>query len=309
MTKKRIQSRIAGSRRAYPIALVLATAVWLARGLVDEGLWLPFALVICTTWIVARTNTIHAIMRTYTRMMACSFLSMSLICLPYFIDPRGAGMALGFAMIFFFLFSTYQDKASVGTVFVTFAMVGFTSLLYVKTLYLVPILWIVLLSRMMAMSPRTFGASLFGLAAPYWFAATYCMAFADIDVMVRHLSGLWQLSPIPDWESVTLGAVAMFSIVVVLMLTGVIHFVNTSHNDKIKTRMIFESYMLMCAALTVFIVLQPKDVALLLPALIVTTAPLLAHYITYTETRLTNLSFLAMIALTALATWYHLWKY
>ena len=71
------------------IAAIIAT--WVFSGLTSNIRLLSLALIIATTMVMVRLNTIHAIMRTYSRMVSCSFLAISAIALPYFINPTDAG--------------------------------------------------------------------------------------------------------------------------------------------------------------------------------------------------------------------------
>ena len=71
--------------------------------------------------------------------------------------------------------------------------------------------------------------------------------------------------------------------------------------------MIYESFMIMNLALIVFIALQPTQMPQLIPIMAVSVSPLIAHYITYTNTRLTNLSFIGFIVIVILSLAYHIW--
>lgn len=50
-----------------------------------------------------------------------------------------------------------------------FVAIGVASVFYVELMWLVPILWILLTTNVLAMSLRTFIASILGVALPYWF--------------------------------------------------------------------------------------------------------------------------------------------
>ena len=71
--------------------------------------------------------------------------------------------------------------------------------------------------------------------------------------------------------------------------------------------MIFESFIITDIALLAFIILQPAEMECLVPMMAVGVSPLVAHYVTYTSSRLSNLSFLGMILIVVLSTAYHLW--
>lgn len=287
------------------IAAIIAT--WVLSGLTSNSHLLSLALIIATTMVMVRLNTIHAIMRTYSRMVSCSFLAISAIALPYFINPTDAALPLCFSIIYTLLFFSYQDNSSVGIIFISFLILGVASLIYIPVLFLVPILWIIISTRMMSMSARSFFASILGLITPYWFAAAYCLYNANIDMLISHITAIANFTPVADFESLEIRDIAIFAIVMLLFITGSIHFIRTSHNDKIRTRMIYESFIIMTLALIVFAALQPSEIPQLVPIMSISVSPLIAHYITYTNTRLTNLSFVGIVVIVVLTLAYHIW--
>jgi len=328
--KKRLQNKIAESRYSLPVVVSFTVVVWIlaltnphsiiyhSTSIFDKAFFteisdintrvphfLPFgnrgilslAVILLTSWLMVRLNTIYALMRVYSRMISCSFLALSLIIMPVVVPLEGALLTLGMAIIYLLMFSCYQDKDTIGRIFLTFIVVGLISLLYIRVLYFLPFLWFILSTRMMAMSWRGFFASLLGLITPYWFAAVYCFATNKIPWLINHLTDVAVFTPIFDNAPTSVVDICMPAIIIVIVIMGIIHFINTSHNDKIKTRMIYESLIIINIAIIIFMVLQPVRISFLLPMLIVSGSPLVAHYVTYTNTRLTNLSFIVMLIL------------
>ena len=305
MTKKRLQSKIAGSKYSLPITAVLFATAWVGSGLTAPEQLVSLGLIMATTFVMARLNTVHAIMRTYSRMPSCSFLAICAICLPCFLLPSTAMLPLCFCVACFLLFQTYQDKTATGIIFVVFAIIGASSLLFIQMLFLVPIMWIVMGTRMMAMSARTFWASILGLITPYWFAAVWFFYSSDIIQLVNHITSIADFSPLGvySWDVFSL----MFVLILLLCIIGTIHFVKTSHNDKIRTRMIYESFIFFNIAITAIIILQPVHMPKLLPIMAVSASPMLAHYATYTHSKFSNITFLLIVLLAIFSAAYHLW--
>ena len=190
MAKKRLQNKIAESRYALVTSIAALAATWGSFILTSNERLIALALILATTLVMVRLNTIHAIMRTYSRMVSCSFLAISAIALPYFIAPANAALPLCFSIIYTLLFFSYQDNSAVGIIFLAFLVLGIASLIYIPVLFLVPIFWIIISTRMLAMSPRTFFASILGLITPYWFAAAYCLYAANIDLLTNHIAAI-----------------------------------------------------------------------------------------------------------------------
>ena len=74
LRKKRFQNKVAASRYALPITATLATLVWVAVGLLVSNIWVQFAFTILSTFLMVELNNRNALMRTYSRMVSCSFL-------------------------------------------------------------------------------------------------------------------------------------------------------------------------------------------------------------------------------------------
>lgn len=252
-------------------------------------------------------NANNALLRIYSRMVSCSYMVLALMTGILFVPVQTAAVPLCMSFFYLILFQAYQDKAASGTVFYAFAMIGIASLFFVQILFFVPLLWIMLFSNILAWSTKTFCASILGLLAPYWFVAAYCVYASRMDEFCAHFVLLGQFGNIADISSLTLNHYITFAIVVVLAMTGIIHFFRNSFKDKIRTRMFFEMFMQMTIASVVFIVLQPQHYDALMGIMVVSTAPLIAHFLSLTYTRWTNYAFFAILLVVLVDTFYNTW--
>ena len=75
------QKHIAQSRWASPITAAYGLVVTSAAGLVTDGLWLNFAMLLVSTVMMAELNNYYALIRIYSRMVSCSFLVMTTMSL------------------------------------------------------------------------------------------------------------------------------------------------------------------------------------------------------------------------------------
>ena len=73
-----------------------------------------------------------------------------------------------------------------------------------------------------------------------------------------------------------------------LSLTGFVHYVRRSFDDKINVRMYHYVYLTLYVVLALWLCWQPQHTTILLPLLILTGTPSAAHFITFTHSRLTN---------------------
>lgn len=294
---KRLQHRIAASRYALPVTALYAVAVCLACGLWQHRLWLQLAALAVSTYLMVLANNRHGLIRIYSRMVSCAYLMLWMAACYLFPSAEAGLIAVCLAAFHTILFHAYQDKQSMATVYYAFCFIGIASLPFVQVLWLVPVLWVLLATKVLAMSARTFVASLLGLLTPYWLGGAYYIYRYGLQAAADHFAALARWAPLCRLGDLTLPRLLTLSLVALLGMVGIVHFLRTSYRDKIRTRMIYEYLMVLEGALVVYIVLQPQFADQLLPALIVTTAPLIGHYAALSEGRIANIAFMVIVAL------------
>ena len=80
-----------------------------------------------------------------------------------------------------------------------------------------------------------------------------------------------------------------------------------SYLDKIRTRMIYEVFIVIDLCCFCLIILQPQHFDRLLGLAILTTSPLIGHYLALSHTKISNICFYAIIVLALIITFYNLW--
>ncbi len=297
--------------------LVYTVLVWLAGGLLHDvdfrlplqigPLWVPFLCMLLSALLMAELNNINALIRIYSRMVSCSFLALT--CMAAFLFPslQGAIAQLCFIAFYICLFHTYQDKGAVGWAFYAFFCLGMASTVFVHILFFLPFVWYVMARYLMTLSWRTFWASVIGIVAPYWFVVVYYLFTDNLMGFARHFMPLAQFEPLFVFAQVGEHRIVTFFFIVLLAFVGMIHFWRNSFYDKIRTRMLFNTFIMMDLLAMIFIVLQPQHSDVLLKFMIVNTAPLIGHFIALTRTRITNVAFCVMLLVTLFLTLYNLW--
>lgn len=290
---------IAGGRATLPAMSVIAVATWLLAGVVQQGLWLQAACFAITAYLLVVLNNANSLIRIYSRTVSCAFMVMTCSSVYLFPSLRG-GIVGACAVLFYILFlRSFQNRNASGWVFYAFACVGISSVLFVQTLFYVPLLWILLATNMTAMGWRTLSASILGLLLPYWFAAGYCVFSGDFTFLEAHFTPMAEFGQVADIFCVNTYQLLTFAFVVVCAVTGTVHFLRNSNRDKIRTRMIFEMFITVDIATIVFIILQPVHFDMLIRIAIINTSPLIAHFVTLTHTKLTNAATLLLLAAAA----------
>ena len=279
---------------------VYAIVVWLSCGLVADLLWMQFACFVISSYLMVELNNSNALIRIYSRMVSCSFIMM--VCMSTFLMKSASAMLLSIFVVMSFItaFLTYQDKSSMGRTFYSFLSLGLATLLEVRLLYFAPVMWIAMFFYLRSMNIRIFISSLFGLVCPYWFVSLYLIYTNDFTLAVSHFSRLVKFGHIADFSHIPVSALVSIYFVTTLSVTGIIHYLRNRINDKTRTRMLYNTFILFNLATIVFLILQPQLYMPLLTILIVTGSPLIAHFIALTHTWITNMSF-KVIVITALA--------
>ena len=180
------------------------------------------------------------------------------------------------------------------------------SLVFVQVLYFVPVLWLIMIINMRAMSNRTFIASILGVITPYWLWTGYLAIAGDVHPLLEHVMDLTRFTPL-SLEKIPFNKSVTLLFVLVMAVIGIIHYLKTSFNDKIKVRMFFEVFIIMDLISIMFMGLQSTHYDILLRLIIINTSPLIAHYMTLTRTWITNISFVLILIAALILTVYNLW--
>ena len=300
---------MAESRFTLPAVAAYGIVIWLLCGLLQQHWWIQFACYVLSTYLMVELNNSNALIRIYSRSVSAAFIILTCMACFLFSSMEGAIAQLCIVASLLTLFRTYQDKSSVGWCFYTFLLISLGSLVEVHLLWFVPIFLIVTVFFIYSLSYRTFFASLLGLILPYWFLAAWTLwkSGSDFTPFVAHFAPLAEFQFPFDYLSVPLSHILTFAFLVVLTITGVIHYLRTSYNDKIRIRQIFYSFIFLNFTATVFAVIQPQHFDLMLRLMIITTSPIIAHFVSLTYTRLTNIAFYVIIGAALILTVFNLW--
>ena len=304
---KRTQNRIAESRWALPICAAYTLLICLISGLFSEGIWAQLALTAIATLLMVELNNRNSLIRIYSRMVSCSFLVMTMMT-PHKIESiDGCIVSMCFVAFYLALCNAYQDKKATGYVLWAFAAIGVASIVWIQILLFIPVLWVLTATNILAMSLRTFVTSILGVIMPYWFLSAYYIYIGDIMHIVDHIATIANFEPLFIYKNCSINDFLPLCFIILLAITGSIHFLRTSYKDKIRTRMIYEMFITMSVATIVLILLQPQHANIATHLLIISTAPLIGHFLALTSTKITNIASLAIMATALVITALNLW--
>ncbi len=305
--KKRLQNRIAESRLTLPSAIVYATACWILCGLFPQNMWIQAGCFGLTTFCMLMLNNTNALIRIYSRMVSSAFLILSCMLCFLFNSVAGNVSQLFFAASYLILFFTYQDTNSPGFTYYGFLLFGLATIASVHLLYLLPVLWILMVTNLQSFSWRTFMASLMGVATPYW--VVFCLGVyqQDLSFFVNHFQPFIEFHTPFNLSILDINRKIILFFLVVMAIVSTLHFWQTSYLDKFRIRMLYGLFIRMDFALFLYIILQPQLYDILIRLLIINTAPLIAHFFALTKSKFTNILFIIVMLAVGCFTAYNVW--
>ena len=303
---RRIQNKVAESRWALPMAILYSIAIWLLAGLVQEQWWIQFGCFLLSSTLMAHLNNINVLIRIYSRMVSVSFIFLSTAAVFLFPSVKGAAIQLCFIASLLFFYNCYQDKDTPGWTFYTFLFLGLGSIADIHFLYFVPIFWLMMVIIVYSISWRTVVASLVGLLTPYWFWIAWILwqKNGSIISITKHILTLTDYQvPVP----LTVQQTLLLGLIILLGVTGAIHFLRTSFRDKIRTRQIFYSFFIIGIVAGILMVLQTQHYDMLIRIMTIAVSPLIGHFLALTKTKITNIAFIVISVAVLALTIFNLW--
>lgn len=306
----RFQNHVSESIFTLPVCAVVATVMW----------WWPqqeFALrsvwgwVLCAliTYVLMETNSVQHLIRIRTRMMSCVWLMLA-ASQPY-MHPLGnpAICASCLAVSYYLLFKCYQQYEPTVWVYHSFLFLGVGSFCAPLMLLMGILFYIYLGCFLRSFTWKGFWAGILGILTPYWCWLVWCLLTENMDALTDNLLGMWHWDAI-SWVKLVempLSWKLSWLIINVLCLVGMIHYLHTNYNDKIRVRMMLYIYVAQTMLLMTYLALQPSDYQTTMALLLVSGSPLIAHYFSLTGSWLSNAFFVLSLLMCIVMSYLNLW--
>ena len=304
---KLLQNKIAENGMTLPVTICFALAVWVVGGLIEGHWWAQLLCFIASTALIGELSNNNALIRVRSRMVSCAFLALSSTICFLFDSLLGGIVQLCFIASCLLIFRSYQDKQAVGWTFYAFLCIGLASVAYVQILYFLPFLWLLMAFNLLSLSWRTWIASLLGLMLPYWFLCPYCIYTESFTLLANHFAALTDVELLMGYEGLTVSQMLVYVLIVVLSTIGSLHFWRYSYEDKIRIRQLYSYFMTLNALSLTMLALSPQHYDILIRIAIVNTSPIIAHFLTLTHSRITNIAFFVITGIVVLITAFNLW--
>ena len=110
-----------------------------------------------------------------------------------------------------------------------------------------------------------------------------------------------------DYHQFTVNQLLLLVFVLALGITGIVHYLRRQSADGIRIRLLYRCFIQIWFITTFFIFLQPQHYDMLIRILIISTSPLIAHFLSLTYTRITNIAFYVICATAFIMAVFNLW--
>ncbi|EKY04274.1 hypothetical protein HMPREF9151_00048 [Hoylesella saccharolytica F0055] len=307
MNVKRLQKQIAGSRRVLLVTIVCVVMILMVGGLLRQQLWLQLSGLALSIYLMFLLDKANVLLRIYSQLVPSSFLVLVMVGNLIFPSVQSTVVQVSFVGYYLFSFSTYQDSSAAGYTFYAYVCIGIASTVFIQILFFVPLLCFLHKTKVLSMSRKSFWAALLGLLVPYWFMGVYAVYKNQFGRLIEHFTSIVIFQPFFDISVVSTPQLLTFSYISLLAFVGISNSLGNRSGDKIRTRMFYEMFSLIDICCMAFIILQPQHFDRLLPIMIVTTAPLIAHFFAFANTTFNNMVFQLILGSAFVLTVYNLY--
>ena len=330
MRRERLQNHIAGSVFTLPVCAIVAAILWWipeqhapateATGIlsflptgtswswqcfvVDVPRIVAFLLMVVATCVLIEMNNRNLLLRIRSRLVSSTWLVSTAAISATHVYSDGLASAVCVASALYLLFFTYQKRECQADTFHWALLIGVGSIFVPQVIVFMPLFLWHQTVFLRSMSLRSFCAAWVGCLFPLSLWAGYWIVSDNYEMLYAWVSELVAYVPIrpANYLSFTWQQVASWGAVTFFGLLGMLHYLNTSYNDRIQVRMLLYILSVQFFVTEAFVCLQPQHLDTLMPMLVMLASPLIAHFFTLTSSWFTNALFvLSVLGFAALA--------
>ncbi len=305
MQQTRVQNRLCRSRGLLTFCAVLALALWcLPLGQDKLGSALGFVVCALTAYVLAELCNSNSLFRVYTRSASSLFI-FSAACLGFLHPWQPAIMAAFFLTASMYLLFNVDRRASlVVDTFHVFLLLGAACLFVPQLVVLIPFYYISVALLGHPFSFKAFCAGIVGLMLAAGIALCVCYLADKLSLAESWWTGLTSLRAwsVEGYLRADLLVLACWAIMILLTLWCGIYYINNRNKDKLRVRARYLFLFVQAIVLALVVALQPQYAHSLLAAMMVSLAPIAAHYFTLSSSWLcTGAFFLTLLLLCGMA--------
>ena len=300
--KNRFQYQIATGRMTLPVAILLSLVFC---GISYQGWESLYAWLICAcvTYLIIELNTTFALIRTRTTLPSSFFLVCFSVC--PFLHTFGTEtfLPLLFIGMLFSLFKSFESPYASTTIYHAFCSVGIIGIIIPQTLYLTPVLYLLMI-QLRSLNPRTFFAGLLGLLTPYWLGGCYLLYKGNWLETTQKL-----IPAIPNYHLLGWDQYLSLGILLVITLLCTAQSLTQTYQDKVQTRILLRTLMALEIIIIAFILLLPASFNGLFPMLLICSSVFFGHFFALVFNRFTQISLWIIFILLGIMTLFNVWMH
>ena len=320
--RKSIQHTITTGRFTLPVVIFICLLSWIVIALVygeeittaqqtyttyalSEQLGLPslkgkmqyiigVTLILLIAYALAVINNKFALVRIRATVQTCVFLLFIVSCPMLYAVEEAAITSFSLLLSIYFLFKSYQAQSPV-PLFYSFFLLGVGCIILPQLIYLSP-MWLIGTAGFQALNFRNLAGALAGITLPFWFLFGHAFYHDTPTLFTGCLREMVHFYPLSSLLSTPAWMIAMYVYLSIIALISTVHIIAYSYEDKIQTRAYLRFLIQFSFYLIVCFLLQPVHGTTLLVTLTETVSILAAHFFVLTNTRTSNVLFIASVA-------------
>lgn len=306
MNDSGLRYNIVTSNVTVIVSLLVAVILWIAAGAGGNATrWLSLFGTVVVAYLLLELNNRNALLRVRSRLISSTYLLLAGAIT--FLHPLSTEFIplLCLALAYVEFFACYQDRSSQGHIFHVFLSIGIGALVFPQMLLFAPFFIFSGIVHMRSLTLRAFCAAIIGVALPLLIREVYLL-FMHSNSMLHTFWIQLTAFPIPDYSAITESRLVSFTLVVMLGIISIVHFLRTKYDEKIRVRVLFYVMILEEIVTMAFIVAYPKRFDLLFRLLILNSSPLIAHQLAFARGKLGSFYFYVVISLIIMLACYNI---
>lgn len=298
MREKNFRTRFCTGRFTFPALLAVVAVLLLFGHWQDLARWGGLAAVGATAVLLAELNDRYALLRERSDLPSVVFLLLAAATPSLWSWTLATVPMLAMLVAYFLLLNTYQQREVSAQTFHVGFLFGLSALVYPPIVCLLPAALLALTANLRALTLRSFFSLLIGALFPAWLAAAWAVWKGSLPELLARVSDAFRFAE-PDYASLTVAEIVVAGACIVLSLFAAVHFFRTSYSDKIRIRQFFNVFILFEVFLAAALALQPQQIDVLLPLLLLNSSHIIARHLISAKGRLANIWFYACLLVLA----------
>ncbi len=266
---------------------------FLAGNLLLSGL-LTVIITFLNTFLLVQLNTKFSLIRTRTFLPVLIYLVLIAVwSLAGITVVNHFTLTLIIVALFIFM-NMYRDKQGVEQAFAGSLILATGSLFSCEFIMLLPAFWIGFI-MFQSLSLRTFLASLFGAITPWiLYISVRLYLQPDVNLLTELLSNFKTTF---TFTAPSINLIIYASSLLILILIGLVGFLNNLHSDSIQTRQSLKLFVVLFFTSIIITILLSTNITALLPLIAMSYAMIISHPLSLQKNNFNSIIFIIFLVI------------